>query len=99
MIKLKQAPRTPGEILSDIADLVTEREEDHGNWLVNMETAAELWSVVLGGRVRGDQVANCLLQLKIARQITSGKTDDYDDAIGYAALAAAWFEHEEKRDS
>ena len=85
----------PSDILTQVAELVEQRERDHGAYHHNFDLIAKLWSNYLDAHISARQVATMMVLLKIARQKTSPKTDDFDDAVGYAALAAALFEREE----
>jgi hypothetical protein len=55
-----------------------------------MTSAAALWSTYTGKRLEAHDVAVMLGLLKISR-MTGGDyaPDDYDDLVGYAAIAAA----------
>lgn len=52
---------------------------------------AALWSIVLGTKVTPVQVAQCMIQLKVARTMSGTghlKLDSWADIAGYAACGA-----------
>ena len=82
--------RTPADVLSDVASIIATRGELHGNWDENMTCIARLWSSYLGQQVEAHNVGVMLALVKVGRM--AGGTfnrDDYDDLVGYAAIAAA----------
>lgn len=90
--------RTPVDVLRDTALIVAERDETHGDWHDNMRNTAELWSAYLRRRVTARQVAVMLGLMKVSRMACGGPNqDDYDDLVGYAAIAAALDEEEENK--
>lgn len=60
-----------------------DRERVYGRPALNFERTAVLWSVVLGHPVTLEQVALCMVCLKIAREVHEPKRDNLVDAIGY----------------
>ena len=81
---------TPDEMLKAAADTVRARGGTHGDWRDNMENTAELWSAYLKQPIAAEQVAVMMVLVKV-RRMTCGAVnlDDYDDLLGYGALAAA----------
>lgn len=66
-----------------------QRREDYGGALESFDRIGRLWAVVLGVEVSAEQVALCLIQLKVARAmqgISAGKLhrDSIVDIAGYA---------------
>lgn len=75
------------DMLLDAARTITERGRVYGEARINMERTAELWAPVLGVSVTPEQVALCLIQLKVARLIvTPDHADSAVDIAGYAAV-------------
>tara|TARA_R110000787_G_scaffold53739_7_gene125579 strand:+ start:7903 stop:8184 length:282 start_codon:yes stop_codon:yes gene_type:complete len=81
----------PVEILETASGLVGgERAEQHGDFKVLHRRVAALWSTYLGTDVRPDQVAFCMVLLKLSRnEVGSHNPDDGVDATAYAALWSA----------
>lgn len=78
------------EVLREAASLISgDRERDYGPPAKNFATIAALWSQILGIEVTAQQVALCMIQLKMARMINGGgmKKDSAVDIAGYAGLA------------
>lgn len=75
------------DMLLDAARVVAERGRVYGDAASNMATTAQLWSIVLGVDVTPEQVALCLVQVKVARLlVTPGHADSALDIAGYAAI-------------
>lgn len=83
----KQPPKRTN-ILSTAASLITgERQTTYGDPTPSYERLARLWSEVLGMPVTAEQVALCLIQLKVSRLVVSpDHADSWVDICGYAAL-------------
>ena len=81
----------PVEILETAAALVGgDRAEQHGDFRILHDRVAELWSAYLRTEVKADEVAFCMVLLKLARAETGRHNpDDGVDAAAYAALWAA----------
>ena len=76
---------TPEDIAAYAARLVSdERQYEYGHPLDNMDRAARIWSVILDHEVSAEQVALCMVGMKIARQVHKPKPDTVVDIIGYA---------------
>ena len=74
-------------MLVDAASVVQERGITYGPMKPNMQRTADLWSVILKQKVRPDQVAMCLIAVKMARLVESPMhTDSVVDIAGYAAV-------------
>lgn len=65
--------------------LYGDRQKEYGNVSQNFNNIAALWSIVLGVPVTPKQVALCMTQLKIAREMTKPKRDNVVDACAYLA--------------
>jgi hypothetical protein len=71
-------------LLEEAGHLVSsERQESYGHPSKNFTETAALWSVILGIQVTPEQVALCMVQVKIARELNAHKRDNIVDAIGY----------------
>jgi hypothetical protein len=81
----------PVEILGTAADLVGgERAEQHGDFRILHQRVANLWSTYLHVPVKAEEVAFCMVLLKVARSEQGLRNpDDGVDATAYAALWAA----------
>lgn len=71
-------------IATEAIQLVSgDRQAAYGHPAKNFADIARLWEVVLGYPVTSEQVALCMVQVKIAREIHVKKRDNLVDAIGY----------------
>jgi hypothetical protein len=59
------------------------RRKTYGHPYNNFKNTADLWSPILGIEVTPEQVALCMVQLKIARELHVPTRDNLVDAIGY----------------
>ena len=78
------------EVLREAASLISgDREQDYGPPDRNFATIAGLWSQILRTEITSQQVALCMIQLKMARMVNGGgtKRDSLVDIAGYAGLA------------
>lgn len=76
---------TPEDVASYAASLVADdRQYEYGHPLDNLDRAARIWGVILGTDVTAEQVALCMVGMKIARQVHKPKADTVVDIIGYA---------------
>lgn len=74
-------------ILADAEKLIHgARREDYGGAFESFTRIAELWSPVLDIMVTPEQVALCMVQLKIARWLNGQQRDSLVDAAGYIGL-------------
>jgi hypothetical protein len=81
-----QAEGKPQTILQEAQSVVYgDRQADYGSVTENFNNVAKLWSVILKTDVSPRQVALCMVQLKIAREMNKPKRDNLVDICGYAA--------------
>ncbi len=60
------------------------RNEDYGHPLDDLARTAQIWSAILGTHVSADQVALCMIGLKVSRLCHKYKRDSVVDVAGYA---------------
>jgi hypothetical protein len=71
--------------MSDTDALVAERGAVYGHPRKNFTLTARLWGPILGVEVTAEQVALCMIALKVARLCESPQHDDsIADVKGYA---------------
>jgi hypothetical protein len=69
------------------SDLIAERGERYGDPAVNLTRTAKLWSAILGGDVSAQQVALCMVAVKLSRlSHTPDDADSIADLAGYAEI-------------
>ena len=80
-----QNPEPKKPMLQKAHELIySDRQQDYGPAKENFQNIADLWSTVLGIPVTPDQVALCMIQVKVARLIRSPYHEDsWVDIAGY----------------
>jgi hypothetical protein len=74
----------PRDIALYAAELVSgERQDAYGHPLDNFTRASKIWAVILGCEVSAEQVALCMVGMKVAREVNQSKPDTVVDGIGY----------------
>lgn len=75
----------PETMIDEAVRLINgQRKSDYGPARKNFDDIAAIWSVVLGTAVTGEQVALCMIGLKMARLAKSiGHRDSWVDIVGY----------------
>lgn len=80
--------RPDESILAEAERLVSgEKQKEYGDAKKSFDRIAALWSIVLEKEVTAHDVALCLIELKVSRQISSKKRDNLVDIAAYAKLA------------
>lgn len=76
-------------VLDEAKKTITKyRQDQYGNPENSFAMISDMWSAYTGFNVTPEDVSVMMCLLKIARMSTgSGKTDNYVDLCGYAALA------------
>jgi len=73
-----------------------DRRQDYGSVKESFSLIGRLWSEVLGVDVAAEQVALCLIQLKVARAVHGWQRDSVVDIAGYAGcLGMILFDEQE----
>ena len=80
-------------LAADAVQAVTgPRQRDYAHPSVNFQRIANLWSVILDVDITAEQVALCMIQVKIAREINRHTRDNIVDLIGYSLTLDACME-------
>lgn len=85
----KWPEKSPGisSVLDEAAEIVDgPRQDNYGHPKRNLQRVADLWTVVMDRPVTPMQVALCLIQLKIAREVHCPRRDNLVDIAGYARV-------------
>lgn len=74
------------------------RQKDYGHPLDDFSKTGKLWSVILGkDEITPEQVALCMVAVKISRQMNCPKRDNIVDGAGYFGTLALVIEERERR--
>lgn len=81
--------KTRADILNEATRLTTgDRNKSYGSVTDTHQRIADIWTVILGHPIRADQVALCMVGLKLARLInTPNHLDSFIDGAAYMAIA------------
>ena len=60
-----------------------ERGENYGHPFEDFSRTAKIWSAILGKDITPEQVALCMVGLKISREVNRPKRDNIVDGAGY----------------
>lgn len=72
--------------LTEALEVVQQRRKNYGSPLTNMESTALIWSGILGTEVTPQQVAMCMVGLKLSRESYKPGRDNRTDMAGYVEL-------------
>jgi hypothetical protein len=61
------------------------RQNDYGHPIHDFTRTGQMWSAILGVPVTAEQVALCMIAVKISRLCNAPKRDSIVDIAGYAA--------------
>jgi len=61
----------------------SDRGNDYGRPIDDFSKTAVLWGVILGIEITPEQVAMCMAQVKVSRELNKHKRDNLVDLIGY----------------
>lgn len=82
-------------LAADAVQAVTgPRQRDYAHPKINFQRIANLWSIVLDVDITPEQVALCMIQVKIAREMNRHTRDNIVDLIGYSLTLDACMEDE-----
>lgn len=71
-------------VLERANDIVQQRDQSYGHPYEGFKRIAMIWSAILGIDVRPDQVAKCMIGVKLSRlSETFDHQDSVDDMAGY----------------
>lgn len=80
-------------LATDALEVVTgPRQRDYAHPRINFQRIADLWSPILGVQVTPQQVALCMIQVKVARELNRHTRDNLVDLIGYTLTLDACME-------
>jgi hypothetical protein len=81
-------PASPENILDKAKEIIYgQRQDDYGPAIESHKRIAAIWSVVLGIEVTPEQVALCMIGVKMARlRNTPGHEDSWLDIAGYVGV-------------
>jgi len=85
-----------GDFLTEAKAIIQDRGMDYGHPSDNMQRTARLWSAYLEMPIHDYQVANCMVLVKLARSMESGKVDTYIDMASYASIAGTLHTQEDE---
>jgi hypothetical protein len=74
-----------------------DRRSDYGKALDSFNKIAEGWAMVLGHPVTPEQVALCMVQLKVARWLNGQQRDSLVDICGYVGCIEQVQQERERR--
>lgn len=89
----------PHDLATFAADLVAgDRNDEYGHPLDDFSRAALIWQAILGCEVSAEQVALCMIGVKISREVHRPKADTVVDGVGYFLTLAMVREERARRE-
>jgi len=86
-------------ILEKALNLVNgERQSDYGHPYDDFSRTAKLWSAILDIPISPEQVALCMVAVKLSREVHKHKKDNLVDIAGYAETLAMVVDEKAFRD-
>lgn len=76
--------RRTKSVTEEAHDVVEMRREAYGHPYENLGTIARLWGEVFGVAISPEDVAICMILVKVAREVNMHKRDNLVDICGYA---------------
>jgi len=99
------APESPHATeLANPADIAKslvygDRHESYGHPLDDFSKTAKMWSAILGVDVTAEQVAMCMVAVKLSRQVHRQKFDNLVDSTGYVLTLHEVIQERARRES
>jgi hypothetical protein len=94
----------PKSILAEALEIAgVDRSRDYGHPLPNHERIADIWTVCLGPklapgvRITPEDVVQCMIGMKLAREVNTHKRDNYVDICGYIRCYETFAEERARR--
>lgn len=85
----KRAEPASESVLQEAERIINgERRADYGDVRESFQVIADLWAPVLRTAVTAEEVALCMIQLKVARALNGYQRDSIVDIAGYAGCLA-----------
>lgn len=88
----------PEDLIKLAIELVNvDRQRDYDHPFDNFTRISKIWSAILGIDISAEQVALCMVGVKIARESHAPKDDNIVDGVGYFLTLAKVKEERAKR--
>ena len=79
--------QTQGTVLEEAQHIVNgDKRDEYGDRVETFGRIASFWTIILGIEVSSQQVAQCMVALKLSREIFKHKRDNLVDIGGYVYL-------------
>jgi hypothetical protein len=86
-----------GNCLETANELVSgDRQNDYGHPIHDFSRTAKIWSAILRVEVTPEQVALCMVGVKLSRECNKHKDDNIIDGCGYFRTLEMVHEYKEK---